>query len=456
MASKKKGKKDAAAPAPLPEGSGISVHEHDVVLRGVILENNASEVVFRYLFSAGPGEEPAEAVSKLDKAEVLELYQGDAEAAEPDYVVIPRAYALAKGFIKAEQEGEAGQQAPLEEPEAASGVEYSAGLDEFVPLFGRIVEQKDDGIVFCVDPTPGEENGPGEFHILYEHINVINKGAEGKPDHIEVSLAFAQAAGLAYAAVQAEDAAPLPDQHFVRQENITVTQPLSDAEKLEYGDEMAAAMKRIEELKEEQKAKNNYYKGLIAEQETTGANAAKLWREGKEERTVFCNLIADYAAGEMVWSDAETGDVIERRKMTAEESQYPLLKKTPPSPQHSLFDGPAEPADTVDAAAPEPEPEDSVTLNGRLISNTSSSIIFLVDYGDAEIEYEIPLGMVISKSFDAEDCGSIAVPTGYAIGAGIIEAPAQDDADEAAPDTPAEETTMPEPEKAPALEAAEA
>lgn len=110
------------------------------------------------------------------------------------------------------------------------------------------------------------------------------------------------------------------------EETVRVTQPLTEAEKLEYGQEMADALARIEELEGELDAQRKYYKRLIEEQEKLAKDASRLWREGAEEREIACDVLKDWNTGEMVWVEAcEPHAEVIRRPMTEEERQLSLL-----------------------------------------------------------------------------------------------------------------------------------
>lgn len=118
-----------------------------------------------------------------------------------------------------------------------------------------------------------------------------------------------------------------PNTTYVREEIITVTDPLTDAERLEYGREMADSLAKIEEYEDALDAERKRYKRLIEEQEKIAQTAAKLYREGKAEREVHCDLLKDWDKCEMVWFEAEPPHrEVLRRPMTAEERQGSFLE----------------------------------------------------------------------------------------------------------------------------------
>lgn len=125
---------------------------------------------------------------------------------------------------------------------------------------------------------------------------------------------------------------------YVREETITVSEPLTDAERLEYGQEMADALAKIDEYEMALDAERKHYKRLIEEQDKIAQSASKHYRDGKEEREVYCDLLKDWDTCEMVWVEAcEPYREILRRPMTAEERQGSFLEK-PVSPGDDVID----------------------------------------------------------------------------------------------------------------------
>ena len=104
--------------------------------------------------------------------------------------------------------------------------------------------------------------------------------------------------------------------------------PLTDAERLEYGQEMADALAKIEEYEAALDAERKHYKRLIETQEKIAQTASKHYRDGKEEREVHCDLLKDWDKCEMVWVEStEHYREVLRRPMTAEERQGSFLEK---------------------------------------------------------------------------------------------------------------------------------
>ena len=105
-------------------------------------------------------------------------------------------------------------------------------------------------------------------------------------------------------AIIATNARPIgPNMTYVREETITVSEPLTDAER-------------------------KHYKRLIETQEKIAQTASKHYRDGKEEREVHCDLLKDWDKCEMVWVEStEHYREVLRRPMTAEERQGSFLEK---------------------------------------------------------------------------------------------------------------------------------
>ncbi|GEB79253.1 hypothetical protein DDE01_06680 [Desulfovibrio desulfuricans] len=116
------------------------------------------------------------------------------------------------------------------------------------------------------------------------------------------------------------------------EEAITVTQPLTEAEKLEYGQEMADALSQIEIYEDELDAQRKHYKRLIEAEEKRAKDASRLYLEGKEEREITCDVLKDWNTMEMVWTEAAPPHAeVYRRPMTEKEKQLSLLD-TPTKP----------------------------------------------------------------------------------------------------------------------------
>ena len=126
-----------------------------------------------------------------------------------------------------------------------------------------------------------------------------------------------------------------PDLKWQGEESVTVTQPLTEAEKLEYANDMARALREKRDLEASLKAEQDHYKPLIKAADAAADKAARAFEEGKEEREIFCDKLFDFDSSEVVWADAFSGEIVQRRRMTHEEKQLPLPMSarggTPPS-----------------------------------------------------------------------------------------------------------------------------
>ena len=113
---------------------------------------------------------------------------------------------------------------------------------------------------------------------------------------------------------------------WIKEEKITVSQPLSEAEKARYADEMAALDGEIEALKDERAEVSNRLKKAIDAKEEERLALSRAVNEG-EMREVLCDCLKDYNTEEMVWTEAwpPYAEVL-RRKMTEEEKQPSLLE----------------------------------------------------------------------------------------------------------------------------------
>ena len=91
---------------------------------------------------------------------------------------------------------------------------------------------------------------------------------------------------------------------------------------------MADALAKIEEYEAALDAERKHYKRLIETQEKIAQTASKHYRDGKEEREVYCDLLKDWDKCEMVWVEStEPYREVLRRPMTAEERQGSFLEK---------------------------------------------------------------------------------------------------------------------------------
>lgn len=171
---------------------------------------------------------------------------------------------------------------------------------------------------------------------------------------------------------------------WLKEERITVSAPLSKAEKASYAEEMAALDGEIEALKGERAEVSNRLKKQIDAKEEERLALSRAVNEG-ETREVLCDCLKDYNTEEMVWTNAYPPyEEVLRRKMTGEEKQPSLLEfqekngQTPPPAGEgegegmdfdAMSDQPGETAasPTMDDGANEPpaEPESEPEADPR-------------------------------------------------------------------------------------------
>lgn len=113
---------------------------------------------------------------------------------------------------------------------------------------------------------------------------------------------------------------------WIREEPVTVSTPLTEAEKARYADEIAALDSEIEALKDERDDVSKRLKKQIDAKEEERLELSRRVMSG-EVRTITCDCLKDYNTGEMVWTDAFPPYAeVQRRPMTAEEKQPSLLE----------------------------------------------------------------------------------------------------------------------------------
>ncbi len=132
---------------------------------------------------------------------------------------------------------------------------------------------------------------------------------------------------------------------WCREETITVAQPLTQAEKAAYAEEMARLDAEIQSIDEERDRVMKSLKKQSDAKEEERRELSRAVNEGHEEQEVYCDLLKDWNTFEMVWVEAEPPyrEVL-RRAMTEEEKQPSLLDRDD-KPQT-----PAEVAQAVEAA----------------------------------------------------------------------------------------------------------
>lgn len=252
-------------------------------------------------------------------------------------IEIPELLADEKGFFD-------GMGRP--EPAAAPAAQEQP---ETVTLTGTVMNYREvkDGsakeLIFAIGHT--DEYGDydeTESTIPLEKV-LSHELNEDDVDKIIVPRAYAVELGLALPAEEAPSDEPTPARRnfgdnvqWLKEERITVSAPLTEAEKARYADEMAALDGEIEALKDERAEVSNRLKKAIDAKEEERLALSRAVNDG-EMREVLCDCLKDYNSGEMVWTDAfpPYAEVL-RRKMTEEEKQPSLLEyqekngQTPP------------------------------------------------------------------------------------------------------------------------------
>lgn len=128
-----------------------------------------------------------------------------------------------------------------------------------------------------------------------------------------------------------------PGSTWLRKDTCEKAFPLKDEEKLELGNTMAKAQKRIDELEDALASIRKSYKARIEEQQEILSKAAKEYRDGKTEpQMVECDVFQDWATDELVYVTAdEAAEEIMRRPMTDDEKRPTLFDAQPYARGHS-------------------------------------------------------------------------------------------------------------------------
>ena len=132
---------------------------------------------------------------------------------------------------------------------------------------------------------------------------------------------------------------------YIKSGSITVPLPLSAEEREEAGTRMAKALSEKARLEDQL---DTYRKGInaqIKQLDSEAAEASKEWLNGKSEQEVYCDQIADYDAGAIIWRNQETGVEVKHRPMTGEERQLRLPIPAPSDSRVSQGEGVADQAE---------------------------------------------------------------------------------------------------------------
>lgn len=258
----------------------------------------------------------------------------------PDWLAEDKGLSDGEGVTEAEP---AAQQAPA--PETCT-------------FCGVVLGEDDETNTLHLELTPAGEDAP--FSIRVDRARIVGRQPdEDGRESVTIPRAYALELELVQPdgepAAQQGDAGQ--DKHFLESETITVVQVLSQAEKAEYADEMARLDDEIETLEDERDKENKAKKKQIDALEEERRQLSKVVREGKETREIYCDKCADYNTGEIVWTDAHPPYAeVQRRAMTAEERQLPLLKSPvpghgePPADVPEAHEGEKQDAPAEDAA----------------------------------------------------------------------------------------------------------
>lgn len=210
--------------------------------------------------------------------------------------------------------------APDTFPEGSNNLVIDA--DRTVDITLTIIAFSEDGESATVHVEGGEpcEISTGDFTHDAESIN------EGDTLLCHVNLLAAMAAGLVGPDATHADKGVT----WLRKDKFERSFPLGDEEKLELGNRMAEAQKRIDDLEDELADIRKEYKAKIEVEQTALSDAAKEFRNGKTEPVlVECDVLQDWNTEELVFVACEDGVELFRRPMTAEEKQPTLFTAAP-------------------------------------------------------------------------------------------------------------------------------
>lgn len=97
--------------------------------------------------------------------------------------------------------------------------------------------------------------------------------------------------------------------------------PLTDQERLQLGQDMAAAQSKAEQAERDKKAADEAFKGQIEASYADVSDVAQKLRFGKVNRMVSCQHVLDYRLGRIRVVRMDDGAEIESRSMTSQERQ---------------------------------------------------------------------------------------------------------------------------------------
>ena len=97
--------------------------------------------------------------------------------------------------------------------------------------------------------------------------------------------------------------------------------PLTDAERLQLGEEMCQAQVKAEQAERDKKAADEEYKGVIEGAYADVSGYASQLRHGKKTIPVQCQIKRDYRLGFIRVTRMDDGTEVESRPMTSNERQ---------------------------------------------------------------------------------------------------------------------------------------
>jgi len=97
--------------------------------------------------------------------------------------------------------------------------------------------------------------------------------------------------------------------------------PLTDRERLEIGEDIAAAQSKAEQAELDKKSADEGYKGIIDGAYADVSQLTKTLRFGKKMTMVQCAIRRDYRLGHIRVIRMDTGEELESRPMTKAERQ---------------------------------------------------------------------------------------------------------------------------------------
>lgn len=115
--------------------------------------------------------------------------------------------------------------------------------------------------------------------------------------------------------------------------------PLTDAELLALGGDMATKQNEVATLENDLASIKSDYKAKIDQKEASLAAIGEKIRSKREFRDIACKRVFDYQAGEIYEVRLDTGAELSRRNMTGKELQRELALPTKPTEKKDAKEG---------------------------------------------------------------------------------------------------------------------